>query len=128
MDNIFRTYCDPIKHLVIGIAGCGEMAEYESYLLQQLGFKTRIVKFPGKGHDFVEVYLNGSWMVSDPGYRRLHLVTRRGRAEARIKEVGAASYVCAVEDGRNVELTDEYVPTDTVVIIVTRGGGAGGGR
>lgn len=122
LGNLFRSYNDICKFLIVGVAGCDFMAKYEVVLLKLLGYNARMIEFPGEDHAFVEVYVNGSWMVSDPGYKALHLVTRENRARVRLKEFGAISYVCTVEDNQNVELTDKYVSTDTIVIRVLKDG------
>jgi len=42
-----------------------------------------------------------------PGLSGAPLGYERERIKARVREVGAFSYVCAVENGYNVELTDK---------------------
>ncbi len=106
---------------MVGILGCGEIADHEVSLLKYMGFKARKVMFPGEDHALVEVMVDGEWMVSDPGYE-MYLISRGERAEKRIKEVGCLSYVCAVENGSNLELTEFYVPYDIFVIRVFKNG------
>ena len=60
-------------------------------------------------------------MVSDPGYR-MFLVTREKRAVYRLREFGAISYVVALTNSDFIELTQEYVPVDTIIIRVLEKG------
>jgi len=90
--------------------------------LSKLDIEARKVGLPGENHEFVEVKLNGSWWVVDPGYYRGEIITRQERANRRIDDVGAISYVVAYVDSSFIELTQEYVPTDTIIIKVTLGG------
>ena len=108
-----------LKYFTSGVGACGEMAISTSALLNQLGLNARIVNFPGEDHEFVEVNLNGTWFVLDPGYYQGQILTREQRADKRLTEMGAISYVIAyVNSSSFVELTQDYVPTDTIIINV----------
>ena len=111
------------KYLMTGVGACGEMANSTVVLLNQLGLDARVVSFPGEDHVFVEVKLNGTWFTLDPGYFGGQLLTREQRANYRIAEttIGAISYVIAFQNGSFIELTQDYVPTDTIVIKVNEG-------
>lgn len=118
----FRANKDFWKYLIVGVGACGEMEMATSTFLNKLGFQTREVRFPGENHAFTEVEINGTWMVLDPGYFQSRILTREERAAERIKEFGAISYVITYVDGSFVELTNYYVPTDTIKITVTSNG------
>jgi len=47
--------------------------------LDRLGVESREVGLPGEDHEFVEVELNGSWWVVDPGYYSGQIITRSAR-------------------------------------------------
>jgi len=116
-----RAQNDFWKFLMVGTGRCGEMSTATISYVSKLGIEARKVSLPGENHEFVEVKLNGSWWVVDPGYYRGEIITRQERANRRINDVGAISYVIAYVDSSFVELTQEYVPTDTVIIRVTLG-------
>jgi hypothetical protein len=118
----FRANKDFWKYLMVGVGVCGEMEMATSTFLAKLGFQTREVRFPGENHAFTEVEINGTWMVLDPGYFQSQILTREERAAERIKEFGAISYVITYVNESFVELTDYYVPTDTIKITVTSNG------
>jgi hypothetical protein len=116
----FGSSQDFTKFLISGAGACGETSMFEQDCLEKLGFVTLKVGFPGEDHAFVEVKINSTWLVIDPGYNMM-LVSRSYRAAARISEVGTISYVTGNRDGAFIELTQDYVPTDTIIIRVTRG-------
>ena len=68
----------------------------------------------------MEVNINSTWRVIDSGYGMM-LVSEGYRASARINETGTISYVTGNSNGTFVELTQDYVPTDTIILRVTRG-------
>jgi len=119
--KIGNTFFKGLKYLMMGVGGCGELAKATRTLLNLLGLESRIVEFPGEDHVFIEVKLNGSWIVVDPGYS-LNLVTREDRASRRIREMGGLSYVVAHTEYGIVDLTREYVSTDLIRIRVTYNG------
>jgi len=47
---------------------CGEYAIATAYLLDKLGFETRIARFDNIDHSWAEVKLNNSWFIVDPWY------------------------------------------------------------
>jgi hypothetical protein len=108
------------KFLICGAGSCGETAMFEQACFERLGFETMKVSFPGEDHAFVEVKINSTWLVLDPGYS-MTLVSRSYRASARINETGTISYVTGNSKGTFAELTQDYVPTDTVTIRITQG-------
>jgi hypothetical protein len=116
----FMSHDDLTKFLISGAGECGETAMFEQDIFKKLGFEIMEVSFPGEDHAFVEVKINSTWQVIDPGYC-MTLVSRSYRASARINETGTISYVTGNEDGKFVELTQEYVPTDTITVRVTHG-------
>jgi hypothetical protein len=109
------------KYLLVGTGACHETAMATVTLLRNLGFEARIVVLPGEDHAFVEVKIDGTWLVVDPGYNITEPVTRKQRADMRIQEMGAISYVVTYSDSSFIELTSFYAPTDTITIKVTRG-------
>ena len=118
--GIFQSHEDLSKFLMSGAGACGETAMFEEAALEKLGFETMEVGFLGEDHAFVEVKTNLTWQVIDPGYG-MTLVSRNYRASARINETGTISYVTGNYNGTFVELTQEYVSTDTITIRVTQG-------
>jgi len=117
-----RAQNDFWKFLMAGAGQCGEMSTATVSYLDRLGIEARKVGLPGENHEFVEVKLNGSWWVVDPGYFGGDILSRQERASKRIEDVGAISYVVAYVDSSFVELTQEYVPTDAIIIRVLREG------
>ena len=115
----FRAYDDWWEFLLSGAGHCGEMATATITFLDNLNIEARKVDLPGENHEFVEVKINGNWYVTDPGYYPSEILTREERAVRRIYDVGAISYVIAYVSTSFVELTQYYVPTDTIVIRVT---------
>lgn len=120
--NIYRSDGDFWKYLLVGTGSCGESAMASTTLLKDIGFDARIVVLPGEDHAFTEVNINGTWMVIDPGYNITSPITREQRADMRIAEMGAISYVITYSGSNFTELTSLYVPTDTITIKVTNGG------
>lgn len=119
--GVGRSYDDFFKFLLSGGGACGEMSMWEMETLKKLGFDARKVVLPGEDHAFVEVKINGTWKVVDPGYSMI-LVSRTERAERRVQEAGTISYVVAYLENGFVELTPQYVKTDTIIIRVTQDG------
>jgi hypothetical protein len=117
-----RAQNDFWKFLMVGSGLCGEMSTATVSYLDRLGIEARKVGLPAENHEFVEVKLNGSWWVVDPGYFGGNILSRQERARKRIEEVGAISYVMTFVDSSFVELTHEYVSTDTIIIRVLREG------
>jgi hypothetical protein len=115
------TNFDFAKFLMVGVGSCGEMARAAKTLFDNLGLESRLVSFPGEDHMFVEVKLDGTWLVIDPGYR-LNLITREARGSKRLEDIGGLSYVVAYTDQGLIELTPYYVATDRIVIRVTDNG------
>lgn len=122
LKEYLRANRDFQKYLLVGVGACGELAMATVTYLKNLGFEARKVVFPGEDHAFVEVKINGEWRVLDPGYYPSENLTRKERAERRLVEFGAISYIIAYVDSSFVELTQEYVPTDTIIIRVTCAG------
>lgn len=116
-----RASSDFLKFLLVGAGSCSEMAHATKAIFDNLDLESRIVSLPGEDHMFVEVKLNGTWLVVDPGYR-LNLVTREERGSRRLEELGGLSYVVAYTGQGLVELTHYYVTTDRIVIRVTENG------
>jgi hypothetical protein len=119
---MLRANQDFQKLLMVGVGACGETAMSSSTYLKNLGFETREVTFPGEDHVFVEVKINGTWLVLDPGYSPPKLLTRSERASERTREVGTISYVSAYSDSSFIELTAQYVDTDMITIEVAKKG------
>jgi len=117
-----RANADYWKFLLSGAGMCKEMAVAGTNLMLATGLDARRVVFPGEDHTFIEVKINGNWFVADPGYYGGELITRVERAVRRIQEVGSVSYVVACIGDSFVELTQQYVSTDTIIIRVTRNG------
>jgi hypothetical protein len=103
-------------YLISGVGACGEMATSTSNLINQTGITSRTVGFPGEDHAFLEVYLNDTWFVLDPGYYQGEVLTRTERAERRLTEMGAISYVVGSGDTSFTELTSYYIPTDNITL------------
>jgi len=78
------------KFLICGAGACGETSMFEQACFQRLGIETMMVEFPGEDHAFIEVKLNSTWEVVDPGYSMI-LVSICERAAARVAEVGTIS-------------------------------------
>jgi hypothetical protein len=116
----FMSRNDLSKFLMSGAGECGETAMLEQDNFKKLGFDTMEVSFPGEDHAFVEVKINSTWQVIDPGYS-MTLVSREYRSSARINETGTISYVTGNSNGSFVELTQDYVSTDTIALRVTNG-------
>lgn len=114
-----RAQNDFLKYLILGVGGCGETAMASTVFFDHLDIESRRVAFPGEDHAFVEVKLNGTWMVADPGYYGSELLTREERGLKRVEEFGALSYVIAYTDSMFIELTQYYVTTDAIVITLT---------
>lgn len=119
--SFFRSGGDYWKYLMVGTGACFEAAMASTKLLIESGFNARIICLPGEDHAFVEVEIEQNWMVIDPGYGYTTPTSRPQRADARLTEMGAISYVIALSSsGSNfTELTSFYVPTDTITIKVT---------
>jgi hypothetical protein len=117
--NLFRSSGDYWKYLLVGTGACYEGSMASTTLLKAAGFDARIVAFPGEDHDFTEVKINGSWLVIDPGYGFTAPASREQRANARLIEMGAISYVISVDDSNFTELTSSYVTTDCITIKIT---------
>jgi hypothetical protein len=120
--NLYRSSSDYWKYLLVGTGACYEAAMASSTLLNDAGFEARVIALPGEDHDFTEVKINETWMVIDPGYGYSTPVSRAERANARLDEMGAISYVIAYTSSNFTELTSLYVPTDTITIKVTSEG------
>lgn len=122
-DNIIqkqsRATQDFIKFLVSGGGACGETSMFEKDAFSRAGFDVREVAFPGEDHSFIEVKMNDDWKVVDPGYG-MTLVSRATRGSARVQEAGTVSCVVAYTDNAFVELTQQYVGTDTIIVRITR--------
>jgi hypothetical protein len=116
-----RAYDNFFKFLLSGGGRCGETSMWEIEILKDIGFDARKIVFPGEDHAFVEVKTNSTWKVVDPGYSII-LVSRTERAERRVQEAGTISYVSAYLENGFVELTPEYVKTDTIIIRVIQQG------
>lgn len=119
--SIHRASSDLLKFLIVGAGSCGEMAHATKAFLDNLNMESRLVSFPGEDHVFVEVKMQGDWLVVDPGYG-LNLVTREERGLKRCKNIGGLSYVVAYTDQGLVELTQHYVTTDRIVVRILDNG------
>jgi hypothetical protein len=118
-DNTFRFSNDPWGFIIGGIGYCEEMAYAENLMLSYEGINSHVVSLVGEDHAFVEAYVYGQWMASDPGYGYF-LNTTIERGNARIAEFGGLSLIYV--DGTNPPefVTERYVPTDTVIIQVLK--------
>jgi hypothetical protein len=116
-----RASTDFEKLLLSGDGACGEGATFMIGYLTRLGFEVRAVAFPGEDHEFVEIKINSTWLVVDPGYHYI-LVTEQARGTARVQEAGTLTYVAAYNGKRFTELTQQYTSTDTVLFRVTAKG------
>ena len=118
---LHRARSDFLKFLMVGVGSCGEMAHTTKGFFDSLDLESRIVSFPGEDHMFVEIKLNDTLLVVDPGYG-MNLVTREERASMRLRELGGLSYVVAHTDQGLIEVTNNYVTTDQITIRVTDSG------
>jgi hypothetical protein len=121
-DWVPRAETDYWQFLLSGAGECGEMAVAGTNLMSASGLEARKVVFSGEDHTIIEVKIGGIWMVSDPGDYDSRLVTRAEMAALRIEEIGSLSYVVAPSDNSFIELTQQYVSTDTIIIRITRSG------
>jgi hypothetical protein len=112
-----RANDDFLKFLVLGVAGCGDMAFSTCNYLDFLEMDSRVVGFSGEDHALAEVYYENEWMVIDPGYSYT-LITQQQRGQKRVEEMGGLSYVVTKYNNTKVDLTKKYVPTDQVTIKV----------
>jgi hypothetical protein len=113
-----RAEMDYWKFLLSGAGACGEMAIADTNLMTAAGLEARRVIIPGEDHAFIEVNVNGEWLVSDGP----KLVTRDEMAAKRIEEIGSLSYIVVPIGNSFIELTQQYVSTDTIIIRITRNG------
>jgi hypothetical protein len=114
---LFRANLDNWKFLLSGAGQCGEMASLSNSMMQSSALTSRIVEIPGE-HAFVEVRVNDDWMVADGST----LINRTAFGEKRIRDIGSLSYALTETVDSFIELTQYYVPTDTIMIKVTRNG------
>ncbi len=119
--DIMRSNNDFEKLMLSGAGSCGEGAIAMLTFFKRMGFEARETAFPGEDHAFVEVKVDGAWQVVDPGYSPT-LLTREARVERRVHEAGTISYVAAYTENGFIELTKQYVETDTIIIKVTEYG------
>jgi len=129
--HIFPTYQlqDPVtsyrfeRNLIgfynLGFGSCFEMALIEHLLLNQSGVESRIVLIVGEDHTIVEVKINGTWMISDPGLQNI-LIPREEFTKKRLNQIGGISLVYVVDTDPPIFITDQYVPTDLVTIKITK--------
>jgi hypothetical protein len=80
------------------------------------------VMVSGENHEIIEVKVDGQWLVAAPGDTGGLLRTRAEFATARAAEIGSLSYMAAPTENGFIELTQEYVTTDTIVITIRRNG------
>ena len=120
--GIPRADTDYWRFLLSGAGMCGEMAIAGTNLLGAAGLVARRVVLSGEDHVFVEVKKGEDWLVADPGYFGGELTTRAERTARRVADVGSVSYVVALTESSFVELTQQYVRTDTIIIRITRNG------
>jgi hypothetical protein len=117
-----RAETDYWKFLLAGAGQCGEMAVTGTVLMNEAGLSARTVVLSGEDHEVIEVKVDGQWLVAAPGDTGGQLRTRAEFAAARIAEVGCLSYVVATTQNGFIELTQEYVNTDTIIIKIMRNG------
>jgi len=110
------------KFLLSGAGMCGEMAIAGTNFMTAAGLVAREIVLPGEDHSFIEVKIGDEWLVADPGYYGPELITRSERAAGRFENVGSVSYVVTCTEKTFIELTQQYVPTDTIVIRIRRNG------
>jgi hypothetical protein len=113
----FRAELDGWQFLLSGAGQCGEMATTTNNLMQESGLKSRIVTIPGE-HQFTEVNVNGTWLVADGP----SLINETTYGQIRIADPGSFSYAIVENSNSFIELTADFVPTDTIIINVTRNG------
>jgi hypothetical protein len=119
--DLVRANNDFMKLLLAGDGACGEGANSILFYLKALNYSVREVGFPGEDHAFVEVKMNGTWMVIDPGYSVV-LGSEESRGDCRVQEAGTLTYVAAYSQNGFTELTQQYVKTDTVNLKLTQHG------
>jgi hypothetical protein len=117
-----RADTDYWKFVLSGAGMCKEMAITGTDLILAAGLDARRVVLPGEDHTFIEVKIDSNWLVADPGYYGGELINRTERARRRIQDVGSISYAIACIGDSFVELTQQYVSTDTIMIRITRNG------
>lgn len=113
----FRAGLDGWQFLLSGAGKCGEMATLTNILMQESGLKPRIVTIPGE-RQFAEVSVNGTWLVVyGPS-----IVNETTYGQIRIADPGSLSNAIVENSNSFIELTADFVPTDTIIINVTRNG------
>jgi hypothetical protein len=113
----FRAELDGWQFLLSGAGQCGEMATTTNNLMQESGLKSRIVTIPGE-HQFTEVNVNGTWLVADGS----SLINENTYGQIRTADPGSLSYAIVENSNSFIEVTTDFVPTDTIIINVTRNG------
>ena len=114
---IGRAQMDYTKLLLCGSGECGEAAMANMQLMREAGLDVREVVIPGE-HSFVEINIDGKWMIPT-GSAMINMTTL---VNQRLVDPGSLSYMIAIEGNSFVELTSQYVPTDTITIVVTKNG------
>jgi len=105
--------------IIFGFGACGETAEVGRMILISGGLEAFVACFPAEDHVFTVVNLNGTWYAIDPGYYTYAILVSK-RITERIEEFGNISYIVVYLDtGNFLELTQHYVPYDTIIIKVT---------
>lgn len=57
---------DPKWIAYFKVGGCGELATLFCEVAKRAGLEARVVEDPGIDHSWVEVKINGSWVIADP--------------------------------------------------------------
>ena len=109
--------------IFFGSGACGEIAEISQTILTRRGLKAFIAGFPAEDHVFTVVNMSGTWLVIDPGCYN-EVLTLRERVIYRIirEEFNISYIIIYLNEEDFLEMTQEYVPCDTVIIKVTRYG------
>ncbi|MEM3390107.1 MAG: hypothetical protein QXI12_08905 [Candidatus Methanomethyliaceae archaeon] len=117
----FRSGNDLLGFYVLGFSGCGELSYIQRCMLDRLGIEARPLVLLDD-HEFNEVKVNGTWMVSDPGYADCHFLSTQERGQKRIEELGGLSVAYTIApNGSIVWRTQDYVPVDWVTIRILNG-------
>lgn len=101
------------------LANCGEYAEVFVYLMNEAGFKARIVRAPGEDHSWAEYYVGNYKIIFDPSNPKNPVIVNP-KQFGKLKNFSYVEAYDLTNPNHREDVSDEYIERGTLVVEVVK--------
>ncbi|KUH34806.1 hypothetical protein APY94_00060 [Thermococcus celericrescens] len=97
------------------LANCREYAEVFVYLMNEAGFKARVVRAPGEDHSWAEYYVGEYKIIFDPSNPRNPVIVNP-KQFGKLKNFSHVEAYELMNPGHKEDVSDEYIERGMIVV------------